>query len=130
MNLERKFFLRVEKFDEQRESFAVRHVAEDRLRNTSRAPIVSGLSILGPKFVQSFAFERSVRDDALGFRTIDNFPRFPDARIRRQFFSELGFESAAAPHSFQENRFEGEGSCHGRWQIADCRLQIAQCKRD
>ena len=98
MNLQRKFFLRVEKFDQQRKSFAVGNVAEDRM------------SILPPKVVQRFTFERSVRDNALRLGSIDNFPRFADAHIRRQFFSEFGFKSAPAPHSFHENRFEGEGT--------------------
>jgi hypothetical protein len=98
MNLQRKFLLRVEELDQQRESLALRKVAED------------WLSILGPKLVQSFAFELSVAHNALRFRAIDDFPRFADALIARQFLAERGFKPAAAPYSFHENGLEGEGS--------------------
>src|SRR2546422_645827 len=62
--------------------------------------------MLGPKFVQRFAFEWSVCDDALRFQSIDNLPRFADVNVWRQFFTELGFEPASAPHPLHENRLE------------------------
>jgi len=57
--------------------------------------------------------------DALRFGTIDNFPRFTDTLPRRKLFVKFGFEAPPAPHSLDENRFEGEGSSnfvprHGR----------------
>src|SRR4051794_5132411 len=46
----------------------------------------------------------------LHFATIDNFPRFADALLRRKLFVKFGFEPPAAPYSLKENRLEGEGS--------------------
>src|SRR6266404_4103868 len=84
------------------------------------------MSMLRPEIVQRFAAKRPVRDNALRLRSINDFPRFADACIRRQFFPEFGFEPAAAPNSFHEDWFEGEGRCHGGWQIVDCSLGNAK----
>src|SRR5262249_13642003 len=65
---------------------------------------------LRPQFVQRFSAERPAGHDALRFGTIDNFPRFTDTRLRRKLFVQFGFEAPPAPHSLDENRFEGEGS--------------------
>src|SRR5260370_33509179 len=102
MHLQRKFFLGVEKFDQQRKSRRLRNVTENVM------------SILRPEFVQCFSVERWVRDDTPCLRAIDDFPRFADANIRRQLFSELRLETASAPHSFHEDRLEGEGRCEIR----------------
>src|SRR5260370_23503134 len=114
MHLQRESFLGVEQFDQQRKPRRLWNVAEN------------GLSISRPKFVQSFAAQRSVCDHTMRFQSIDNFPRFADASIRRQLFSELRLETASTPHSFHEDRLEGEGRCHCRWRIVDCRLANAK----
>ena len=77
------------------------------------------LSVLRPQFVQSSSAQRAAGHDALRFGTIDNFPRFTDTLLRRKLFVKFGFETPPAPHSLDENRFEGEGSSdfvprHGR----------------
>src|SRR5437660_7311315 len=66
--------------------------------------------MLGPKFVQGIAFQGPAAHYALRFQSIDNFPRLADSYFVRQLSRELRFEPAAAPHSFHENRLEGEGS--------------------
>ena len=48
-----------------------------------------------PKFVQTFTFQWSVRDHALRFRSIDNFPRLADPIVGRQFFAKELREFAA-----------------------------------
>jgi hypothetical protein len=60
--------------------------------------------------VQGFSTHRSVAHDALRFFAIDNLPRFADAGVRRQFFSERRFKSPAAPHSLDEDGLEDEGT--------------------
>src|SRR5437016_10024155 len=114
MYLQRESFLGVEQFDQQRKPRGLWNVAENVM------------SILRPKFVQRFSFERSACDNALRLRAIDNFPRFADASIRWQFFSELRVETASAPHSLHEDRLEGERRCHCGWRIVDCRLANAK----
>jgi len=59
--------------------------------------------------VQSSSAQRTVGDDALRFRTIDNFPRLTDALLRWKLFVKFGFEAPTAPHSLDKNRFEDEG---------------------
>src|SRR5437867_4328636 len=98
MNLQRKFFLCVEQFDEQRKSRCVWNFTKNQS------------SILGPKFLQLFSTQRTVADDALRFWAIDDFPRFANANFCRQFFPELRLKATPAPHSFHENGLEGEGS--------------------
>ena len=44
------------------------------------------------------------------FWSIDDFPRFTNARSRRQAPAELRFESAPTPDAFHKKRFEGEGT--------------------
>jgi hypothetical protein len=66
--------------------------------------------MLSPQVVQRFAFQQPIRHDALRFGPIDDFPRFTDASVCRQIFSELGLEAAAAPNSLHENGLEGDGS--------------------
>ena len=97
MNLQREFFLRVEELDQQREAIGVGNLAKDRL------------SILRPKFVQRFAAQRTVCDDALRFRAIHDLPRFTDAFVCRKIFSKQLSQFAAAPNPLLEDWFEGEG---------------------
>src|SRR4029453_17822142 len=94
MNLQRKFFTRVENFDEQRKACRVGNPTEDRL------------SILYPEFVQCFALQRSITHDTLRFRTIDNLPRFADRDIRRELFAVQIRKSMSAPNPFLEKWFE------------------------
>src|SRR5438552_1849393 len=101
MNLQRKFFLRVEQFDEQRKSRRVWNFTKNQS------------SIFGPKFVQGFSVRRSVAHDTLRFFAIDDLPGFTDARVRRQIFPELRLKATPAPDSFYENGLEGEGSYLG-----------------
>src|SRR6266581_6820023 len=107
MHLQRKFFARIEQLYEKGKPRGIRNIAKDRL------------SMLGPKFVQSFPAKCSIAYDALSFGTIDDFPRFADTCIWRQFFPEFGFKPAAAPHAFHKNwlknnRF-GKGNAVHRW---------------
>src|SRR3954447_1793906 len=60
--------------------------------------------------MQSSSVEWAADHDALHFATVDNFPRFADALLRRKLFVKFGFEPPAAPYSLKENRLEGEGS--------------------
>src|SRR5436190_1390212 len=125
MYLQRESFLSIEQFDQQGKPRRLWNVAENIMFAAGRIR-PSGGSMLCPKFVQRFAAKRSVRDDTLRFGSINDFPRFADAGIRRQLLPELRLETASAPHSFHENRREGEGSCHCRWRIVDCRLANAK----
>src|SRR3954447_5743699 len=60
--------------------------------------------------MQSSSVEWAADHDALHFATVDNFPRFADALLRRKLFVKFGFKAPAAPYSLKENRLEGEGS--------------------
>src|SRR4051794_33265685 len=60
--------------------------------------------------MQSSSVEWAADHHALHFATIDNFPRFADALLRRKLFVKFGFEPPAAPYSLKENWLEGEGS--------------------
>ena len=62
MNLQRQFFLGVEKFHQQRKTLRVGRVPED------------SLSILRPKFVQRLPAQRPIAHDTLCFGTIDYLP--------------------------------------------------------
>src|SRR5204863_8940512 len=104
--------LGVEQFNQQRKPWRLWNVAENVM------------SILLPKFVQRFSFERWIGDDTLGLRTIGNFPRFADASIGRQLFSEVGLETASTPHPFHEDRLEGEGTINFGFRISDFGIQI------
>src|SRR5262245_46660330 len=90
--------MRIENLDEQRKTWAVRKFTEDFL------------SVLAPQFVQTFSAQRPTRHDALRFGAIDDFPRLADALLRRKLFLKFGFEPSPAPHSLDENWFEGKGS--------------------
>ena len=98
MNLERKFLVCIEQFYEQGKTRMIGRIAENFV------------SMLGPEFVQRFAFERAARDDTLRFGTIHQLPRFTDADTWRKLLAEFRFEPAPAPDSLHENRVEGEGS--------------------
>src|SRR5579885_1388017 len=65
----------------------------------------------GPQLVQGRAPQRTIAHDALRLRSIDDFPRFADALVWRQFFSEKIGKPPPSPNAFYENRLEGEGSC-------------------
>ena len=114
MHLKGQLLLRVEDLDEQREPWIVGNVAKDFR------------SLLRPQFVQSSSAQWAAGHDALRFGTIDNFPRFADAFLQRKIFVKLGFEASSAPHSLNENRFEGEGVRDCGLRIADCRFQIGK----
>src|SRR6267378_3240223 len=98
MNLQRKFILRIEQLDQQREAIGVANLAKNRL------------SILRPKFVQRFVAQRTVCDDALRFRSIHDLPRFADAFACRKIFSKQLRKFATAPNPLLEDWFEGEGA--------------------
>src|SRR5260370_37443262 len=97
MDLERKFLLCIEQFDQKREPRRVRNGPE----NTD--------SMLAPKLVQRCAFERTIGNNTLRFRSIDNFPRLTDSFVRWHILAEELREFAAAPNSFHENGLEDQG---------------------
>src|SRR4030095_16975981 len=99
MNLQRKFFTRVENFRQQRKTCRVGDITEDRL------------PILHPKFVQCLPLQRSLAYYTLRLWTIDNLPRFADACIFRQLLSKQLREFASAPDSLHDNQLEGVGTC-------------------
>ena len=76
--------------------------------------------------MQTFAFERPARDDALCFGTINNFPRLADCRIRREFFSKFRFKPSPTPDSLNEDWLEGEGTADFGFRISDFGFQT--CK--
>ena len=76
--------------------------------------------------MQSFAFEWTTPDDALRFRTIDNFPRLTDSFAGWQFLAEEVCKSAAAPNSLHEDWLEGEGTADFGFWISDFGFQV--CK--
>jgi len=92
--------------------------------------------MMRPKLVQRFALKWTIGNNALSFRSIDNFPRFTDPFVRREFFTEELCQFLAAPNPFHENGLEGqwrEDSRHkseirfsARWEILDCRLLNAK----
>ena len=111
MDLQGKSLMRVEQFDEQRESRSASRVEDSPWRaRTVGQRAEDRLSILRPKVVQGLAAERAMANDALGFGAIDNFPGLADAHNIRQFFSEVRFKTASAPNSFHEDGLEGEGT--------------------
>src|ERR1700687_3462157 len=98
MDLKRKFLLCIEQFNQKREPRAVRKGPE----NID--------PMLAPKLVQRCAFERTIGNNTLRFRSIDNFPRLTDSFVEWHILAEEFREFAAAPYSLPENGLEGEGS--------------------
>ena len=76
--------------------------------------------------MQILAFKRSARDDALCFGSIDNFPRFANLLAARKFFPKCVFEPTAAPDSFHEDWFKGEGTADFGFRISDFGFQIGK----
>src|SRR5260370_24098895 len=98
MDLERKFLLCIEQFNQKREPRRVRSGPENFD------------SMLAPKLVQRCAFERTIGHNTLRFGSIDNFPRLTDSFVGWHILAEEFREFAAAPNSLHENGIEGEGS--------------------
>ena len=86
MHLERKLFLRIEQLGKDRKARRVRHLLAENLR-----------SMIAPELVQCFPLPRSLPDDALRFRPIDDLPRFANFFARRKFLSQRGSRAAAHP---------------------------------
>jgi hypothetical protein len=61
-----------------------------------------------PEFMQGFSMERASPDNALRFRTVDNFPRLTNSPMVGQIFAERGLKPTAAPDSLHEYRVECE----------------------
>jgi hypothetical protein len=76
--------------------------------------------------MQSLAFERPARDDALCFGAIDNFPRFANSDVRRQLLSKCRLKPSPAPDSLHEDWLKGEGTTDFGFRISDFGFQI--CK--
>src|SRR4051812_29066806 len=96
MYLQRKFVLCVEQFDQQGETWALGHRAEDI--GSSRRP----------KFVQRLAAQFAIPDHALRLLPIDQFPGFTDFSASRQLLAELRFEPASAPDALHEDGLKGQ----------------------
>ena len=69
-------------------------------------------AVIGPQIMQGFAAQRSLRDDALRFRAVDQFPRLADRLRTGQGASEAGGEGPAAPDAFLVKWGKGDGT-HG-----------------
>src|ERR1043165_8488487 len=82
------------------------------------------LSALSPQFVQCYPLQRSCDHNTLSFWAIHNFPRFADKLLRRELLPKFRFEPPSAPHSLDENWFEGEGTADFGFRISDCGFQI------
>ncbi len=85
MDLKRKFLLGVEDFEEKRKARRVRDFAED-LR-----------AVMLPEMVQGLPAPRADADDALRFGTIDDLPRFADAKAGRQMFCRTRSRAGGRP---------------------------------
>jgi len=83
-------------------------------------------SILNPKLVQCFSFERAARDDALCFGTINDFPRLANALVRWQVLAEQARQFSPAPDSFHEDWLKGEGTTDFGFRVSGFGFQI--CK--
>ena len=76
--------------------------------------------------MQTFAFERTVSDDALCFGAIDNFPRFADALVRWQVLAEQLRQLSPAPNSLHEDWLKGEGTADFGFRVSDFGFQISK----
>src|ERR1044071_7081195 len=76
--------------------------------------------------MQILAFQRSARDHALGFGTINNFPRLTDAFVPWELFSKCRFKTPPAPDPLHEDWLKGEGTADFGFRISDFGFQI--CK--
>src|SRR6266496_1230278 len=76
--------------------------------------------------MQSPAFERPARDDALCFGTINNFPRLANAFVRWQVLAEQLRQLSRPPDSFHEDWLKGEGTADFGFRIWGFGFQI--CK--
>src|SRR6266566_6205326 len=76
--------------------------------------------------MQTLAFKRPARDDALHFRTINDFPRLANSRIWREPFSKFRLKPSPAPDSLHEDWFKGEGTADFGFRISDFGFQIGK----
>ena len=76
--------------------------------------------------MQTFAFERTAPDEALCFRTINDFPRFADALVRWQVLAEQLRQLSPAPNSLHEDWLKGDGTADFGFRVSDFGFQI--CK--
>ncbi len=96
MHLHGKCFARVEQFDQEWKTRGVGDVAKNFA------------AMILPKFMQTLSAQRAVTHDALCFGPVDDFPRFTDAQISRQFFPVNLLQAPPAPDALHEQRFEHE----------------------
>ena len=95
VNLQGETLPRVDDFDEEGELAAVEVVADELL------------AVEFDELAESFAFERTVFDDADGVVAVDDFPCFADGRaVRRHVAFQDGFKFVSAPHDFFVDGFE------------------------
>ncbi len=76
--------------------------------------------------MQTLAFKRPARDDALRFRTINNFPRLTHLLVRWQVLAEQLRQFSPAPDALHEDWLKGEGTDVFRFRISDFRFQIGK----
>src|SRR5581483_353955 len=95
----------VKQLEEQRKTWCGRRVVTEDL-----------CAVFGPEFVQRFAFQCAVVDDALRFFAIDNLPRFADVAGAGKIFAEKRLEPSPAPDAFHKERLEEDrfGEIHKR----------------
>src|SRR5437763_14216079 len=74
--------------------------------------------------MQTFAFKRPARDDALCFGTINNFPRLADALVRGQLFPKSRLKPSRAPDSLHKDWLKGEGTDDLGFRASDFGFQI------
>jgi len=114
VDLQRKFFLRVEQFDEQREA-AVERVGI--------AQQFAGVIFHKPTEV--LAGKRAIGNDTGVAGPVADFPRFTDGLVGRQLLAVEPRQIAPAPDALLENRTEGEGIQHGRFTRFDGQRKFA-----
>src|SRR2546423_7217532 len=102
MHLQGQLFLSIDDLDKQRKTRSVENLSKNFL------------SVSHPQFVQSSSAQRPAGYNTLRFQTIDHFPRFADALLRRKLFLKFRFEAPSTPHALHENWFEGKWSSEDR----------------
>src|SRR5256885_7101821 len=121
MHLQGQLFLSIDDLDKQRKTRSVENLSKNFL------------SVSHPQFVQSSSAQRSAGYNTLRFQTIDHFPRFADALLRRKLFLKFRFEAPSTPHALHENWFEGKWSSedyrrHGSRQTSNVRCPTSNAQ--
>ena len=114
MDLEGKFFARVEDFAEQRKPA--------RRRRTRGAEHLGGMIFHQP--AQVLARQGTVRDHARIARPVGDFPGLADGRAGRQRLAIKPFQFPASPDTVLENGLENQGVKHDGYGLKSSVLKV------